>query len=58
MTATEPVGSRKMRRIRHPRHDRDRAVGSRKMRRIRHPRHDRDRAGGFTENEANKASTA
>ena len=25
MTATAPVGSRKMRRIRHPRHDRDRA---------------------------------
>ena len=39
MTATEPVGSRK-------------------MRRIRHPRHDRDSAGGFTEDEANKASTA
>ena len=33
-------------------------VGSPKMRRIRHPRHERDRAGGFTEDEANKASTA
>ena len=39
MTATEPVGSRK-------------------MRRMRHPRPDRDRAGGFTEDEANEASTA
>ena len=33
-------------------------VGSTKMRRIRHPRHDRDSVGGFTEDEANKASTA